>query len=549
MIKRHRAALHLCSAAWLFMTAAAATAAEAVSDRPGTPMAAKEQMLDLAASSTRRLRISTEPGSYVKGLVESAVPVDLVLLGPDGAPERAVLEDATGHHNFYFVAGSDTAELALSTKAQPDDVTFAIVDNIPPDKQLPHPPARVSTDPESPALKVLLKALAAGGATEAFWQERAREGTPLVEPAPSGAEGTSLLTFLWRGAEKNVRLWGGPSGDHAWLERLGDSDVWFASFEVPDATRLSYRFAPDIPLVPGTRRERRFAMLSVLQADPLNKSPQEPEGTDRFNQLSYVELPDAPRQLGLTGPVTHPGTVTDFTYESERLGNARTVSIYRPAGFDPENPDNLLLFVFDGKEYQTRVKLPAMLDRLIAAGTLPPVVAVFVDHIDQTTRARELPCNADFADAVALELLPEIARRTGIEAMPARTAVTGSSYGGLASACIAHRHPERFGAFISLSGSFWWAPKDYEGKEAYVASLFREAPQRPIRAFLSAGIFETSRFPDELSIIDSNRQVAETLREKGYETVVHREYAGGHDYAIWRGALIDGLVALFAPEK
>ncbi|MBB4303199.1 enterochelin esterase family protein [Rhodobium orientis] len=531
------------------MTAAAGAAAEAVSDPTGAPVTAKEQVLDVAASSTRHLRVSTTPGAYIKGLVESAVPVDLVLLGPDGAPERVLLEDATGHHNFYFVAGSDVADLALSTEAQADGVAFAIVNNIAPDEQRPHPPVRTSTDPESPALKALLAKLEAGGDTDAFWAEFARAGTPLIEPAPSGADGKSHLTFLWRGAEKNVRLWGGPTGDHVWLERLGDSDVWFASFEVPDETRLSYRFAPDIPLVPGTRRDRRFAMLSVLQADPLNRFPQKPEGTDRFNQLSYVELPDAPRQLGLTGPVTQPGTITNVTYESERLGNTRTVSIYRPTGFDPADPENILLFVFDGKQYQTRVKLPAMLDRLIAAGTLPPVVAVFVDHIDQRTRARELPCNADFADAMALDLLPEIARRTGLTPSAARTAVTGSSYGGLASACLAHRHPDRFGAFLSLSGSFWWAPKTYEGKEAYVASRFREAPRRPIRAFLSAGIFETSRFPDEISIVESNRQVAATLSDKGYETVVHREYAGGHDYAIWRGALIDGLIALFAPEK
>ncbi|MGP9670401.1 hypothetical protein ACT3S9_03660 [Pseudoalteromonas sp. AOP31-A2-14] len=34
------------------------------------------------------------------------------------------------------------------------------------------------------------------------------------------------------------------------------------------------------------------------------------------------------------------------------------------------------------------------------------------------------------------------------------------------------------------------------------------------------------------------------LKVKGYD-VSYREYAGGHDYLVWQGTLIDGLFALF----
>ncbi|MBX6341344.1 MAG: hypothetical protein IRY97_02715, partial [Thermomicrobiaceae bacterium] len=44
---------------------------------------------------------------------------------------------------------------------------------------------RAMPEPESPRLRALQRQVAADGevAVEAFWAERAREGTPLIEPA------------------------------------------------------------------------------------------------------------------------------------------------------------------------------------------------------------------------------------------------------------------------------------------------------------------------------------------------------------------------------
>ncbi len=81
---------------------------------------------------------------------------------------------------------------------------------------------------------------------ENFWQHINKLGTPLIEPLD---EKNVRMTFLWRGAKHNVRLFGGPANDHMWLAKLPDSDIWFHSFDVPNDTRLSYQFAPDIPTV------------------------------------------------------------------------------------------------------------------------------------------------------------------------------------------------------------------------------------------------------------------------------------------------------------
>jgi len=58
-----------------------------------------------------------------------------------------------------------------------------------------------SPDPASPTLQQLAALLAAGGTTEAFWQDRQREGTPMIESVDAQQR---RVTFLGRGARQNV---------------------------------------------------------------------------------------------------------------------------------------------------------------------------------------------------------------------------------------------------------------------------------------------------------------------------------------------------------
>jgi len=44
-------------------------------------------------------------------------------------------------------------------------------------------------------------------------------------------------------------------------------------------------------------------------------------------------------------------------------------------------------------------------------------------------------------------------------------------------------------------------------------------------------------------MVAQNRHMRDVLLLKGYDVTYH-EYAGGHDYACWRGSLADGLMTL-----
>lgn len=461
---------------------------------------------------------------------------DLDLVTSDGAHLRRLAEDATGAVEFRYVEGETPGHLKLTARGE-GDYSLEILQCLPVSEQIATPDPLLS-----PQLTALAADLSQGGPTQAFWSAVEAHGTPMIEDA---ADGRKIVTFLARGAKRNVRLFGAPSGDHEELQRLGDSDVWFKSFVVPNDTRLSYQLAFDVPDVPGTARDRRIAILATAKADPLNRHPWPAEAIDAYRQESLLELADAPAQPWLAGTDNRKGSLSSFEVESKTLGNRRTISLYRPAGFDPANPDTLLLFVFDASEYMSKVSLPAILDAMIAAKAIPPVVAVFIANPDRETRARELPDNSDFADFMAGDLLPRVLAETGMAAQPARTILAGSSYGGLAAATVALRHPESFGNVLSLSGSFWWSPAGTpRDRQEYVAATLAEATAPNLRFFLSAGLFESGPHQGTAGILETNRHLRDILVAKGVP-VSYREYAGGHDYVVWRGAISDGLIALF----
>ncbi|WP_439632254.1 alpha/beta hydrolase-fold protein [Shinella sp.] len=475
-------------------------------------------------------------GDYIKGQLRiSAGRFNLDLVDGVGKHVRRLADGAGGAAEFQFVADDAGDRLVVSAE-QEGAYTLSIERKVALADQV-----QPSPDYLSPVIAELAAHIAGGGTTEAFWAMVEARGTPLVE---EGREGRKIVTFLGRGAWRNIRLFGAPSGDHEELQRLDGSDVWFRSFDVPDGTRLSYQLAFDVPDVPGTARDRRIAILATAKADPLNRHRWPAEAADAYNQDSVLELAGAPPQPWLAEKGSPAGALNRLSIESRLLGNRRDITIYRPTGFDPARDDTILLFVFDADQYLDRVPVPRILDTMIAAGAVPPVVAVFIANPDREARARELPANPAFADFMAEELYPLVVKETGLKVPAARTVLAGSSYGGLASATVAMRHPEVFGNVLSMSGSFWWSPPGTpEDRQDHVAGLIARGPKLPLRFFLSAGLFETGA-QGTAGILDTSRHLRDVLTAKGIP-VTYRDYAGGHDYLVWQGVLSDGLIALF----
>jgi enterochelin esterase family protein len=78
--------------------------------------------------------------------------------------------------------------------------------------------------------------------------------------------------------------------------------------------------------------------------------------------------------------------------------------------------------------------------------------------------------------------------------------------------------------------------------------MFIDGPKLPIKFYLDAGTFESSKRGGGWGILETSRHMRDVLRAKGYE-MHYQEFAGGHEYLSWRGTLSDGLIALIGNSE
>jgi len=285
--------------------------------------------------------------------------------------------------------------------------------------------------------------------------------------------------------------------------------------------------------------------------DPLNAK-------QRFGQ-SFAELPGAPPYTWSTARAgVANGTITRHSHTSAIMKNTRSIAVYTPSGYTPQSKPYGVLVVFDQEAYLKPDQVPTnvILDNLIAAGRIPPLVAVLISNPSQQARGLELPCNPEYAEFLNSELMPWVRANWNVTRDPHQVTVAGSSYGGLASAWAAYRHPETFGNVLSQSGSYWWSPrgdpahpeKMEEGAESgWLPRLFMNSEKLDVRFYLDAGLFEVDLSGSGGSILLPNRAMRDLLRAKGYE-VHYQEFVGGHDYLSWRETLADGLLFLLGDQ-
>jgi len=204
------------------------------------------------------------------------------------------------------------------------------------------------------------------------------------------------------------------------------------------------------------------------------------------------------------------------------------------------------------------------LNNLIAAGKIPPTVAVFVDNVPRR-RLVDLVASPEFADFLANELVRWVRAHYNVTKDPEKTVLTGYSAGGLASAYVALRHSEVFGNVLSQSGAFWWSfehnggvcgsrcpntagtggenSRDATTEGNFLVKEYLASPKLPLRFYLAAGTFEFDRQGGGGEILEGTRHLRDVLLAKGYE-VRYQQFVGGHDGLSWRGVLADGLIAL-----
>ncbi|MFI6874919.1 alpha/beta hydrolase [Streptomyces sp. NPDC050400] len=301
------------------------------------------------------------------------------------------------------------------------------------------------------------------------------------------------------------------------------------------------------------RSDLRFSYVFVRRGptgegeqvpDPFNPPPRFSEcSVERFSGASVAVLPDAVPLPWLAQAEARPTPAMDSAVlASEFLGNERRVWVSMPPGELSDESALPYVIHLDGTPEHSA---PSVRDALVEAGLIRPCAVVLVEQ-PALRRAEELRCNPAFSRMLVDELLPWLHHRYPLSRDPADVALAGESFGGLCAGWTALHHPTAFGNAILQSPSCGYHPDLAWGTGA--GELLRRTPvptliadflaeeTAPIRIFHDVGELESS--------LTHSRWLDHVLTGKGYDTL-YREFAGGHDYAWWRGLFADALLWCF----
>jgi enterochelin esterase-like enzyme/sugar lactone lactonase YvrE len=223
-------------------------------------------------------------------------------------------------------------------------------------------------------------------------------------------------------------------------------------------------------------------------------------------------------------------------------GTVRNWSVYIPAQCSADTPAAVMVFQ-DGHDYvkrEGRWRVPVVFDNLIAGGTMPPTVAVFLDPghdpakdtpqspWKNSNRSFEYDSLGDrYARFLLEEILPEVSKLQPLSDDPSLRAICGASSGGICAFTVAWERPDAFGKVLSTIGSF----TGLRGGNAYPA-LVRKTEPKPIRVYMA----DTSGDIDNQfgSWPLANRRMAAALASMGYD--LRFDWAEGYAHDSFHGS-------------
>lgn len=338
-------------------------------------------------------------------------------------------------------------------------------------------------------------------------------------------EGDSVLIFVWFGHADSVLVNG--SLQSGWrrpekLERVrcgGDSSLFFKRYIVPPDAALEYQFAVDgrYGLDPGNVR-------TTPDGDFANSQAVMP----RFRPTPWATV---------NAGVPH-GTIDTLMFTPADTGLApRRMFVYRPRGSAPGGGYPLAI-VHDGETALRFLSLTTIADNMIAAGEVPPFIAVFVPAVERVAEYSGIKVRR-YLDALADELVPFLERRYGTSHDPFRRACMGISDGGHFALLAPLLRGDVFGLCSGQSSTI------YPDLPAILEQRVRQDPLPPgTRIYQQVGRYDIIsgkyHFPEQ------NRTFAARLAQAG---VHHRfvESSDGHEWPAWRERVPEILRFLFKP--
>jgi iron(III)-enterobactin esterase len=259
------------------------------------------------------------------------------------------------------------------------------------------------------------------------------------------------------------------------------------------------------------------------------------------------------------------GTVHEFTMNSTdsaiypkdvQTGEtfSRNVSVYVPAQYQPGTAAPFMV-VQDGVSFYQSTMVPT-LDNMIHAGTLPVMIAIFVEpgpNGGPTEGQRSYEYDSvseDYVNFVETELLPKVVQDYGVTLTddPGGRGAMGGSSGGAAAFTMGWFRPDKYRRILTYSGSFCNLQPNAahpDGAWEYHATLIASSEQKPLRVVLSTSENDFNLNTDterKRNWIEANDAMAAALAVKGYHyRYVYAEAAEHVDFNVLQKTLPETL--------
>ncbi|MGV9807492.1 alpha/beta hydrolase-fold protein [Micromonospora chersina] len=277
------------------------------------------------------------------------------------------------------------------------------------------------------------------------------------------------------------------------------------------------------------------------------------------------------------------GTLSTAAAPSPALGAPVDYTVYLPYGYaDAANAGTRypVLYLLHGRgdttQAWTRVK--SDLDRLIADGEVPPVIAVLPDapwsergnwYVDSAYTGADRP-GRPVETALTRDLVAHVDATYRTAAHRNARLVGGYSMGGAGALRYALAHQDLFANALVLSPAVYrpLPPADSSAREFgafgdgdrpfsdevyqrlnYPALLPGLDPESPVRMFIAVGDDEWANPDPADAAHDLDYEAAtlyNTVRRADGVAAEFRVLDGGHDWDVWRPAFVDGLKHLAA---
>lgn len=381
------------------------------------------------------------------------------------------------------------------------------------------------------------------------------KGNPIIEPIND--ENDNSLVTIFHYAEQpidNVLIMTAilPSlteeniQEHL-LHPIYDTNLWYATYKIRNDIKFTYSLFPNDPLIIDYKDR-----VKNMRADKFNKNKLtfNRPGTS-IVEIPYVEMPNCDKNFWTEERVNIArGTITKHEFKSSYFIEPRVVNVYKPYGYSEDSVPYGFITLTDGHDYINVLKGQQVLDNLIADKKIPPIVAIFIDSIDN--RSQELSCNDLFCNSVANELIPWLREELNLSEEPQKAIIGGLSLGGLTATYMGLNYSQVFGNVLCKSGSFWYNPVNVDEKNksqvtgekveckfnCWMSGQIKLSPKLPLKFYMTVGVLEGKK-----AMIKNSLDVKNTLESLGYH-VDFEFFKSGHDYLSWGEMLGKGLISL-----